>query len=72
MSMHVHKLVTHLTASDALSVIDVLDQLREVLMASYGDDIQQMLKDAQRSDATSLDSKTEPIDPLDDDLGDLF
>lgn len=44
--MKTHRLTTHLSAADALAVIDLLDQLRDVLINAYGDDIEQLLKEA--------------------------
>ncbi len=43
MSMRVHKLTTYLQAEEACTLIEFLDQLREVLMHAYGDDITAML-----------------------------
>ncbi|XVJ69167.1 MAG: hypothetical protein HEQ39_13725 [Rhizobacter sp.] len=47
MNMRVHRLVTHLQAEEAYTVVEFLDQLRAVLMQSYGQEITQMLKQAQ-------------------------
>ena len=44
MSMKLTQLITHWDAADAYCVITFLDELREVLMATYGDDIGEMLK----------------------------
>ena len=38
------QLTTHWDAADAYAVIAFLDELRNVLLASYGDDIAAMLK----------------------------
>ena len=46
MSMRVHKWATYLQPEEAHAVIDFLDQLREVLMQAYGDDITAMLRQA--------------------------
>jgi hypothetical protein len=46
MSMHVHKLATHLRAEEAATLVEFLDQLREMLMQAYGDDIAHMLRQA--------------------------
>ena len=44
MSMRVHKLTTYLQAEEACTLIEFLDQVREVLMQAYGDDITAMLR----------------------------
>lgn len=46
MSLRVTTLVTHLSAEDALTLIEFLDQLRDVLMRSYGEDMRAMLQAA--------------------------
>jgi hypothetical protein len=46
MTMRVNTLVTHLRAEDALTVIEFLDQLRELLTHTYGDEIKTLLQDA--------------------------
>lgn len=48
MNMRTHRLVTHLQAEDALALIEFLDQLRDVLMQSYEDEIRTMLQEATR------------------------
>ncbi len=48
MSMRTHRLVTHLQAEDALALIEFLDQLRDVLMQSYEEEIRTMLQAATR------------------------
>ena len=44
MSMRIHKLTTYLQAEEACSLIEFLEQLRERLLQSYGDDIIAMLQ----------------------------
>jgi hypothetical protein len=44
MSMRVHKLSTHLRPEEAITLIEFLDLLREVLIQAYGDDITQLLR----------------------------
>jgi hypothetical protein len=51
MSMHVHKLATHLRPEEAATLVEFLDQLREVLMQAYGDDITTMLRQASAAQA---------------------
>ena len=46
MSMHVHKLSTHLRPEEAITLIEFLDLLREVLIQAYGDDITELLRQA--------------------------
>jgi len=46
MSMKLTQLTTHWDAADADCVITFLDELREGLMTTYGDDIGEMLKQA--------------------------
>lgn len=44
MTMKLTQLTTHWDVDDAYCVIAFLDELRDVLMATYGDDIREMLK----------------------------
>jgi hypothetical protein len=46
MSMHIHKLATYLRPEEASTLIEFLDQLREMLMQAYGDDVTAMLQQA--------------------------
>lgn len=46
MTMKLTQLTTHWDAGDAYCVITFLDELREVLLAVYGNDIEEMLKQA--------------------------
>lgn len=46
MTMKLTQLTTHWDAGEAYSVITCLDELRDALMAAYGDDISKMLKQA--------------------------
>ena len=59
MSMRTHRLTTYLQAEEACSLIEFLDQVREVLMQAYRDDITAMLQQAS--------VRQEPRDLLDDD-----
>jgi hypothetical protein len=52
MSLHVHKLATHLRPEEAATLVEFLDQLREVLMQAYGDDIATMLQQASQAQAS--------------------
>lgn len=46
MSMRTHKLTTYLRAEDACTLIEFLDQVRDMLLEAYGDDITAMLQQA--------------------------
>ena len=46
MSMRTHRLTTYLQAEEACSLIEFLDQVREVLLQAYGDDIIALLQQA--------------------------
>jgi len=46
MSMHTHRLTTYLRAEDAFTLIEFLDQVRDMLLETYGDDITAMLQQA--------------------------
>lgn len=60
MSMRTHWLATHLRPEDALALIEFLDQLREVLMQSYEQDIRAMLQEATR-EQTGIDQEDIPF-----------
>lgn len=59
MSMRTHTLVTHLPAEDAYKLVEFLDQLRDLLMQAYGEEMKAMLQAASQHDPTSeaLDMK---------------
>jgi len=48
MSMRVHKLTTCLRAENAYTIIEFLDQFRDMLMLTYGDEIRTMLQQASQ------------------------
>jgi len=48
MSMRVNTIVTHLRAEEAFALIEFLDQVREVLLRTYGDDVKAMLQEASQ------------------------
>jgi len=60
MSMRTHRLTTYLQAEEACTLIEFLDQVREVLLQAYGDDITTMLQQ------TSGQQQREPRDLFDD------
>jgi len=45
MSMRVSKIVTYLRPEDAYTIVEFLDQLRDMLMQTYGDDIKEFLQE---------------------------
>jgi hypothetical protein len=47
MSMRVHRLVTHLQAEEAYTLVEFLDQIRAVLMQAYGEEITRMLQQTE-------------------------
>ncbi|MEO6625421.1 MAG: hypothetical protein ABIN37_11390 [Burkholderiaceae bacterium] len=44
MNTRVNTVITHLRAEDAVTLIEFLDQLREVLARTYGPDIMAMMQ----------------------------
>jgi len=46
MMMRVNKIVTHLRPEEAYTLIEFLDQLRDTLMQTYGDEIKIFLQEA--------------------------
>ncbi len=48
MTMRIHKVITHFEAEEAYTLIEFLDQLRAVLMHTYGDEITSMLQEASQ------------------------
>lgn len=66
MTMKLMQLKTHWNADEAHAVISFLDELRELLWATYGDDIIEMLQDATSHNVQGDD----PDDPeFNDDIG---
>lgn len=62
MTMRFTQLTTYWNADDANTVIEFLDELREVLWATYGDEIIEMRQAASESNSQedeSLDSDLE-------------
>jgi len=51
--MRVNKIVTHLQPGEAYTLVEFLDQLRDMLMQTYGDDITAMLKEASQHDSSN-------------------
>ena len=48
MSMRVNTIITHLRAEDAHTLIEFLDQVKDALMQTYGDDVKAMLQEASQ------------------------
>ena len=46
MNMRVNTIITPLCPETAITLIEFLDQLRKVLMLTYGDDIKKLLQQA--------------------------
>jgi hypothetical protein len=44
--MRIHKLTTYLRADEAFTLVEFLDQVRDVLLQTYGDEIRTMLQEA--------------------------
>ena len=62
MSMRVNTIITHLSPEEAITLIEFLDQVREVLMQTYSDDIKTMLQEATTTDAPeSAAGEVEPF-----------
>ena len=61
MSMRTHRLTTYLQAEEACSLIEFLDQVRDMLLQAYGDDITAMLQQA-----SAQQQQLEPRDLFDD------
>lgn len=56
MTMKLMQLRTHWNADDAYAVISFLDELRDMLWATYGDDIIAMQRDAATPHADDADA----------------
>ena len=52
MSMRIHKLTTYLRPEDAYTIVEFLDQLRDMLLQTYGHEIRTMLQEASQRDPT--------------------
>jgi len=59
MTMRVSKLTTHLRPEDAYTIVEFLDQLREMLMQTYGDEIVALLQEASPRGPGSSDEGVE-------------
>jgi hypothetical protein len=61
MSMRVNMIVTHLRPEEAITLIEFLDQLRDVLMQTYGDEVTALLQDASQRTPQDRDDDEEPF-----------
>ena len=51
MTMCVSRIVTHLLPEDAYTIVEFLDKSGEMLMQTYGNEITNMLQEAEKHDA---------------------
>ena len=56
MTLRVNTLITHLRPEDAYLLIDFLDQLRAMLLQTYGDEIAAMLQAASQQQSMDRDA----------------
>ena len=61
MSMRINTIVTHLRPDDAHTLIEFLDQLRTVLMQTYGSEIEAMLAECCTQHTGSADDDDVPF-----------
>ncbi|MFZ6747263.1 hypothetical protein ACO0LC_28975, partial [Undibacterium sp. JH2W] len=61
MSMRVSQIVTHLRPEDVCSIIEFLDQVRDMLMKAYGDEIETMLQEAPQCNPLQRALDDEPF-----------
>lgn len=57
MTMRVNQITTHLRPEDAYTIIEFLDQLREMLIATYGDEIVALLQEASQQPDERMDDQ---------------
>ena len=55
MTMRVSQITTHLRPENAYTIIKFLDQLREMLMQTYGDEIVALLQEASQPPGERMD-----------------
>ena len=55
MTMRVSKITTHLRPEDAYTIVEFLDQLRAMLMQTYGDEIVALLQEASQQPDDRMD-----------------
>ena len=55
MTMRVNQITTHLRPEDAYTIVEFLDQLRAMLMQTYGDEIVALLQEASQQPDERMD-----------------
>ncbi len=60
MTLRFNQIVTHFQPEEALTVIEFLDQLHDVLMNTYGEQIEQRLREVSPPDTTKPPPHTPP------------
>ena len=55
MTMRVSQITTHLRPEDAYTIVEFLDQLRAMLMQTYGDEIVALLQEASQQPDERMD-----------------
>lgn len=55
MTMKISRLITHWTADEADTVVTLLDELRDALWQTYGDEIIEMRRNAMMRTETNTD-----------------
>lgn len=61
MTMRVSQITTHLRPEDAYTIIEFLDQLREMLMQTYGDEIVALLLETSQQPDERMDDHDELV-----------
>ena len=61
MNMRVNTIITPLSPEAAITLIEFLDQLRAVLMQTYGDDIKTMLQEASTGGTRNVKVHDQPF-----------
>ena len=61
MTMRVNQITTHLRPEDAHTIIEFLDQLRAMLIATYGDEIVALLQEASQQPDERMDDQDELV-----------
>ena len=59
MTMRVNTIITHCRPEDAYTLIEFLDQLRDMLMESYGNEMKTMLQEASQREPSDKDTNDE-------------
>ena len=60
MNMRVNTIITHLSPEEAITLVEFLDQVRAVLMQTYGDDIKTMLQEASTGGTRNVKVNDQP------------